>query len=260
MRACVAAIVPVFSAPLEGSIYGGPSGLGVPWMYLDVLGLVTTALGLLIDASTSPHPQPIDHPEAPALSLPWVHLDGQAASVDEIRAEWWRVKLDKVAARRGYRYTEGITDLRLTRDGMQVAVERKLVTIDRELAHRFPEYDEWPADAQLGVISLSWACGAGFHFPRLEAALRVRDFETAVRECTIDENGADHIPRTADDNAGVHPRNLANRILFSNAARVQAFHLDPDVLIWPGVLDEEATNSASSPTLYPLPPEGGEHE
>lgn len=217
-----------FTTPLEGC---------VPWMYLDVKGLVTTAIGILID--------PIQY----AMPLPWQHLDGSLASRDEVAAEWLRVKQDPVAAQRGHRYTEGITHLRLDPAGVDLVVSRKLQQNADHLKARFPEWDDWPADAQLACLSMAWACGPAFRFPALEARLRARDFAMAAGECHIDERG----------NPGLVPRNRANVALFRNAGKVLAYHLDPDALVWPNVLDDAAPtlpaldNPASEPTLHVMP-------
>jgi hypothetical protein len=205
-------------------------------MYLDVRGLVTTAIGNLID--------PIQF----AIPLPWQHLDGTPAARDEIAAEWLRVKQDPVAAKRGHLYTEGITNLRLDDAGIDLVVSRKLQQNDDYLRSRFPEWEDWPADAQLATLSMAWACGPAFRFPRLDGFLREHDFAMAAGECHINEQG----------NPGVVPRNRANVALYRNAAKVVAYHLDPAALIWPSVLDDdsptlpEVTNPASSPTIYPL--------
>ncbi|HXG69973.1 MAG TPA: hypothetical protein VNJ04_05090 [Gemmatimonadaceae bacterium] len=223
MRASVRAAFVWFTTPMEGC---------VPWMYTDVKGLVTTAIGNLID--------PIQY----ALPLPWVHEDGTPATRAEIAAEWYRVKSDPVAARRGHRYTEGITDLRLTSEGIDQVVSQKLDEMDRYLTSRFPEYPDWPADAQLATLSMSWACGPGFRFPALDACLRDRDFDGAARHCTIQTVG----------NPGVIPRNLANRRLYANAVRVQAFHLDPNVLMWPKTVEDAIdTVPELPPNSTPLP-------
>lgn len=223
------AFVP-FTAPLEGV---------VPWLYQDVKGLVTVAIGNLVD--------PIQY----ALPLPFVHeADGRAATRDEIAAEWLRVKADPLAARKGHLYTKTITSLRLTDEGVEMLVARKLAQNDDHLRRRFADYDDWPADAQLATLSMAWACGPAFRFPLLEAALKSRDFRLAAEECHINEAG----------NPGIVPRNRANRLLYLNAARVQDFRLDPDVVHYPDDLADvvkaaetqpELPNAASSPTLYP---------
>lgn len=227
-----AAFVP-FTIPMEGSI---------AWMYLDVKGLVTTAIGNLID------------PIAYALPLPFMKPDGTAATQAEITSEWLRVKARKDMAMRGGVAFKAITTLRLTPDGIELVVGRKLTQVDAHLRARFAGYDAWPADAQLGVLSMAWACGPAFRFPVFEAAVRSLDFAYAATECRMDETG----------NPGLRPRNIATRTLFRNAAHVVAESLDPDVLYFPRVLDEAAatepevvnppsedhpTTSASEPTI-----------
>jgi GH24 family phage-related lysozyme (muramidase) len=203
-------------------------------MYTDILGLVTVAIGDLID------------PIEAALGLPFVHADGTPASRDEIAAAWHAVKNDKNGPRLGWRYTATLTTIRLTDAGVLEVVERKLQQNEADLRRRFPDFENWPADAQLATHSMAWACGAGFRFPRLAAALQARDFELAAKECHIDTDGPDHIPNTGDDNNGVKPRNAANVVLYMNAARVQAWKLDPDELHYPNALTD-LTAEASTP-------------
>ncbi len=235
MKASVRTAFVAFTSPLEGV---------VPWMYQDVKGLITTAIGNLID--------PIQY----AMQLPWVHEDGSPAGRDEIAAEWMRVKQSPAAAQRGHRFTEGITNLRLMPDGVQLVVSRKMAQMDGHLQVRFVDFEEWPADAQLATLSVAWACGPAFRFPKLEEALRSRDFDAAKEHCTIREDG----------NPGVHPRNVANRRLYGNAARVVAFKLDPDALVWPATVEDAIdthpdlvqintpiTTPATLPTVAPHP-------
>jgi len=213
-----------FSAPLEGV---------VPWMYADVKGLVTTAIGNLID------------PVSYALALPWVRRDGSAATPAEVVADWQRIKGDASMARLGHRAAERVTSLRLTPEGVEAVVLRKLDEVDAQLAQRWQEYETWPADAQLAVLSMAWAMGAAFDFPKFDAAVRRALWLVAAHECTISERG----------NPGVAPRNQRNRLLFGAAHRVQQGGLDPDQL-W-GWLPPDA------PTLRELPPvssDGGESD
>lgn len=196
-----------FTAPLEGV---------VPWMYLDVKGLVTTGIGNLVD------------PMSMALGLPWRRANGTPATVDEIAAEWQRVKGDPHAAKLGHKYAQRITTLRLSDAGVHELVMGKLDANDALLRKRFPGWELWPADAQLATHSMAWACGPAFRFPRLEDSLRALDFRTAAVECRMDETG----------NPGLRPRNVANRLLYLNAAAVVESgnvlpNLKPDVLYYP---------------------------
>ncbi len=223
-----------FTAPLEGV---------VPWMYLDVKGLVTCAIGILAD------PMPV------ALVLPWVRPDGSEAPRDEIAAAWQNVKNRPELARLGHRVAARYTTIRLTPEGIDRVVLNKLQNMELQLLNRFPEFEAWPADAQLATLSMAWACGPAFAFPHLAARLRARDFSGAALHCHISEQG----------NPGVIPRNRANKTLYRNASYAIHKHMDTDVLYYPRDLlgepdtDPEiepyaaepttVTNSASFPTV-----------
>ncbi len=183
-----------FNSPFEGIVH---------WMYADVKGLVTVGIGNLID----PLPK----------GLPFVDKGtGLPASEAAILADWTRIKGDKSLAKLGHRACEHITQLRLTGTGVERLVYGKLDEMAGYLAKRFPEWEIWPADAQLATLSMAWACGPAFHFPKLEAALRDQDFIAASNECHINETG----------NPGVKPRNAANVALYINASTAP----DPDFL------------------------------
>lgn len=197
-----------FNAPFEGE---------VPWLYQDVKGLVSIGVGILCD------------PISLAANLPLVHPDGRAATKQEIVEEWMRIKSlppnDKgqTAAQLGHLYARPHAHLRLTKEGLEQTLTGKLTHMDRYLAQRFPEYGEWPADAQLATLSMAWACGPAFRFPKLEAALRAQDFLAAANECHMDERG----------NPGLIPRNRANKTLYRNAAFVKSAGPTPDRLYYP---------------------------
>ncbi len=64
----------IFSAPLEGC---------VPYMYLDVLGLVTVGVGNLVDPITLAQALPLRFKNRPGIAAP-----GSPATPDQIAAEW----------------------------------------------------------------------------------------------------------------------------------------------------------------------------
>jgi GH24 family phage-related lysozyme (muramidase) len=217
-------------------------------MYLDVLGYVTVGIGNLID------------PLSYVVGLPFVHRDdGRPASRSDITAEWLKVKGDASLARLGHRAAERVTSLRLTDGGVAYVVAVKLEQNDRALSKHFPDWESWPACAQLAMHSWAWAGGAGMHFPMLFEALRARDFDAASVHIHINE-WSKRPDGTLVHNTGLVPRNIANKILMRNAQRVEAFHLDPDMLDWThaiGVSDEETQpeipNPASEPTICVSP-------
>jgi GH24 family phage-related lysozyme (muramidase) len=204
MYSSVRSIFPEFSKQFEGR---------VAWMYLDIKGLVTIGVGNLID------------PLSAALGLPFVHrADGSAASRDEIAAEWTELKNNTSLAQKGHLACKPLTQLGLTDPAIDDLVRSRLDQDEVFLKNAFSDWDSWPADAQLGVLSMAWAMGAGFpaHFPHFTAACKAEDWAGAAANCHINDVG----------NPGVKPRNDANVTLFNNAAAVAADGLDASILVY----------------------------
>lgn len=189
----------------------------VPWMYLDIKGLVTVAIGNLID------------PVGYAVSLPFVKQDGTVATPADILVEWNLIKSTTRLAKHGYQAAKPLTRLRLTPEGIDRVVAAKRQEMTGHLLKRFPELPTWPADAIMATLSMSWACGPGFRFPLLEKALKAKDFNAAALNCHINEDG----------NPGVAPRNVGNKLMYRNAAKVIALGLTPEVLHYPKVAEPE---------------------
>ena len=204
MHESVKAAFVQFTEAFEGS---------VATMYLDIKGLVTVAIGNLID------------PIGAALDMPFLRADGSRASRSEIGAEWRNMKTNPDLARLGWTAAAKIATLHLDESGIEEVVQAKLASNERILMTRFPEYPLWPADAQLAVLSMAWACGPGFRFPLFEAAMLARDFALAA---THSHMGDSHNP-------GLHPRNVATLVLLANAATVEAAGADPETLHYPEV-------------------------
>lgn len=199
----------------------------VPWMYLDIKGYVTVAIGLLID------------PVEMALALPWVRAsDNAPASQAEIRAEWSRIKAAKHLATAGAGEAKKLCALRLTAEGVRLATLAALERMLRSLVLDFADWEEWPGDAQLAVLLLVWAVGTDLvrRWPRLTAALRARDWATAAVESKIREEG----------NPGVVPRNKEIKRLFeglaSRATTVPApAPTEPQAEVIPGAAEAHAS-------------------
>jgi GH24 family phage-related lysozyme (muramidase) len=175
-----------FNVPFEGAI---------SHLYADVRNLVTIGVGCLVD------PLPM------ALALPMRRADGTLATAQEIAADWNAVKGDPLCTTRGHAYAAKLTRLHLEPADIEALVLRRLDDFAAHLAKRFPAFDSWPWQVQLAVLSIAWACGPGFRFPRMEQALRDGDFLWAAAECEIDASG----------NAGVIGRNKANEALLMRA-------------------------------------------
>lgn len=175
----------------------------VTYMYLDVKGLVTCGAGNLID------------PVSLAVYLPFTKKDGSRASKDEIKAEWKQIKNRTELAKQGHKAAMKYCTLRLSDEVIANLVRTKLEqNEDYLIKHHFPEFNDWPADAQLAVLSMAWALGSNFPetWTKLKAACIAKNWELAALNCHINEVG----------NAGVKPRNEANVKLFKSAASPKA--------------------------------------
>ena len=201
MRPSVAAAFPEFTKSFEGY---------VPFMYGDVKGLVTTGVGNLID--------PVQY----AMGLPWL-VDGDPTNPADdaaIIAAWHAVKARTDLTQHGGMAYAGVTNLRLTNAAIDQLVRSKCESNEAALAQRISNWALLPAAAQLAVLSMAWACGPWFVFPKFLAALKVCDYVTCAVECQMDATG----------NPGLVPRNRANARLFGACAQGG----DPDVLAgWP---------------------------
>ena len=201
----------LLNTPLEGR---------APCMYLDVKGLVTCGVGNLID------------PVHLALRLPWRHgVNGPLADQQTVRDVWRVVKNCGQSHRLWTQYAPGLSDLRLNDEDIDALVDERLFANEEYLVkhHIAPEvWREIPADAQLAILSIAWACGAAFpkKFPKFWSAVLRGDWVAAKAHGVISTAG----------NPGVVPRNAANAVCFDNAAVVKEFGLDPDRLHWPARL------------------------
>jgi hypothetical protein len=202
MYAAVQSSFPAFSARFEGRI---------PYMYLDVLGLVTVGVGNLVDPVQTAQALPFQFKNQPGIPAP-----GSPATPDQIAAEWQRLKNDPTLKTRGHLACQPVTQLELSDDAIDSLILDRLTKNETFLKGQpwFQSFDTWPADAQLGLLSMAWAMGPGGPggFPHFCAACQTLDFGTAATECKMNEAG----------NPGLVPRNQANVTLFNNAAIVLA--------------------------------------
>jgi len=207
MRDCVRKAFVGFTAPLEGV---------TTWMYLDILGYVTTGIGNLIDTVGE------------AVALPWKRPDGSLASRAEVEDEWRYVKSLTSLMLKGGGIFQNYTSLRLDLADVDRLVSARLSQMDIHLAQRFGHYyTDAPADGQLGLLSMSWAAGPMFRYPKLVAHLKAGNWEGVAAECDL---------RAGPGNLSLKHRNTANKTLFRNAGQVIAQGLDRDTLYYPQVL------------------------
>jgi len=202
MFSSVQSSFPAFSTKFEGR---------VPYMYVDVKQLVTVGVGNLIDPVAVAQTLPFRFKNKPGINAP-----GSPATRDQIVAEWQTIKNNLSLATRGYTACEPITQLELSDDAIDSLILDRLTQNESFLKRQqsFQGFETWPADAQLGLLSMAWAMGPAGPggFPHFRGACQNLDFSTAAAECKMNEAG----------NPGLIPRNQANVTLFSNAAIVLA--------------------------------------
>lgn len=173
----------------------------VPWMYLDVKGLVTTGIGNLID------------PVSQALQLPWLRADGSPATKAEVSKTWATVKAHTELARKGHLAARAYCPLRLAPEAIDALVRGKLALNWEFMKRQYPTFrraDSWPAKVQLATSGMAWAVGAGFPkiFKNWAACATLQDWAGCAKTCAISTKG----------NPGIVPRNAAQKALFEQAA------------------------------------------
>lgn len=195
-----------FSTPLEGC---------VPSLYADVRQLLTVGIGCLCD------------PVSMALDLPWVLPDGSTPSRDEIATQWRALKAQALPmSKLHWSHAAKLTTMRLTPDGILTLASQRLLANEKILRSYFPNWDGFPADAQLACCSMAWAMGAGFPhtFGNFRAAANAQNWTAAIASCDIQTAG----------NPGIVPRNSANKLCLANAQASVTQGLPLETLFWPG--------------------------
>ncbi|MBI4908429.1 MAG: hypothetical protein HY820_32690 [Acidobacteria bacterium] len=197
MQPTVKAQFRAFNEPLEGAI---------PFMYQDIKGLITVGVGNLIDPAELAMELPFRWKQRPDLAKA-----GNRATRAEIRSEWNRIKGDTTLAAKGHRACEPLTNLELSNEAIDDLIAGRLADNETKLkAQRpFKDFDNWPADAQLGLLSMAWAMGpnAFTAFKKFSAGCAKQDFDIAAAECKMND----------EKNPGLVPRNKANLTLFCDS-------------------------------------------
>lgn len=189
-----------------------------PGMYLDVKGLVTVGYGFLIDDE-----DPTKSSSRSAQRLKFVHKsDGTLATPFEIDNEWKRVKSLQDHTQFASEWWQEhavliLPPVEMTRE--LIARKNSMETYLR-LNPSFVRWNEYPAGAQLALMSMSWAMGPTMeHFPRFKSYMSQMLFTLAATECKMDTT----------HNVGLKIRNAANVEMLVDANK-QFSSNTPDVL------------------------------
>lgn len=213
-------------------IFAKWEGNGLPYPYTDRKGLVTVGTGNLID------------PVAMSLVLPWERPDGSPATRAEVANEWLKVKqafpgVQSTACAR-------LTSLRLPKSALDALNLRTIAAMWARTCAIFPGAQSWPADAQLGVLSIDWAWGAGFPSVWDAIGSEAEDpgyygYGSKFRELLTDPPNfveAAAVMRDASGaeekrNPGIVPRDVGEVVMFHNAQAVMLAGADHGRLWYP---------------------------
>jgi GH24 family phage-related lysozyme (muramidase) len=208
------------TVPLEGNI---------ATMYRDSLGYVTVGIGNKID--------PLGDE---GLALPFItRKGGRWATEADIRDEWKAIKAGPVGANAA----ATIATLELPEDDRLKLLQDKLGDVEVTIRGQFTGWEQWPADAQLAVLSMAWNFGpafkrppaaAGKGWPDLAAHLDLLDFAWAAQNC--------------EPAVGSSARSRQNKILFYQAARAHRWGDTPAALFGPTVTLSTAALVAATKT------------
>jgi hypothetical protein len=206
-----------FSAELEGRVH---------ILYLDKKGLVSTAIGNMI-----PNPDELCNSKYP-FRHGWA---GNLADCNEKKNGWNVIKgkpPNQPAGRTKDEEDNSVygkaCDLRLSDEAIDSLVWAKTAMFENALRAEFPGYDNFPSDAQLGLLSMAWPGSfLGPFFPKFKEDVRNGWWFAAARDCHFGEPDKDK-------------RNRYNRWAFGLAGRaIKVGGLDKERLYFnpPGTLN-----------------------
>ncbi|HEX8082179.1 MAG TPA: peptidoglycan-binding protein [Jatrophihabitans sp.] len=169
-----------FNDPLEGR---------VDFMYLDQKGWLSTGIGNKIDETPRPNSMPTSDERARSLDLAnelrWLDANGSEATPDQVAADWDAVKARLDLAPQGHKAFKPLTSLHVEDADIDHHVLAKLDQMESYLVARgeFADFASWPANAQLATMSMCWALGPAFKFPKLQGHVAARNWNGAADEC-----------------------------------------------------------------------------
>jgi hypothetical protein len=200
------------------SFEGGTSH-GIRIMFLDAYNRVGTAAGIDLDKNASGMSNDFALAEREGIPkaqrLFWRFRSGprtgQPAGPADVADEWRRIKSQ--VGNQWWTYYKQFAQVETTDEAIEAEVVAKLEMNEKILkgSRWFANLDDWPADAQLGLMSMSWS-GPGLLtngvLPGFGPACQAMDFKKAAALCRI--NGPGSLDR----------RNVADAALFNNAATI----------------------------------------
>jgi hypothetical protein len=206
-----------------------------PYMYLDVKGFVTIGIGRLLSTSGA------------ATVLPFVYKSDQSkrATPGEIASEYALVKTKTEWANKKdhLKLFGGITALCLPNTSVDAVFENSINGADSWAKKEadFADFDNWPADAQLAIISIIFAMGSvpsqdkgRNKWTVFRKALKEEDFLTAANNSEIiDTRQQDALKKRND----LQYRCLMNAYYIVTSETRGELVYDRPTLYYPTVLD-----------------------
>lgn len=209
---------PRATLPLEGCVL---------WPYQDVFGLVTTGYGCLCNT------------EAELAKISWVGDPSSATIANEL------AKLRAYPRALHWRRYEAATTLRMTQASADALLDARAADFAAYMqAHFFADFEDWPADAQLALLLMAWACGPGFPaiFKTFTAFAKKRAWADAAKCAKIKVGTPGH----SDYNPGIVPRNAQIALCLANATEIDSDDGMPTpALYWPGHVTASLDPSSS---------------
>lgn len=149
----------------------------VAWMYLDSRANVTTGVGQLLSTLED------------ALVLPWYTIDGGAngshsSTRNEIAFAFAKVaKMAPGMPALGYRFTgcPMLADVDISH-----ILQQDLIGVASELSAIFPQFPEWPIQAQLAFLDMSYNLGNAKlrrEYVKLIGAASMQDWNGCANQC-----------------------------------------------------------------------------
>lgn len=150
----------------------------IAWMYLDSVGKVTVAEGLMVPDVSS------------ALALPF-QFAGAIAEPGDIRADFLRVEKMKPCMAPGFYHCA--TSVTLTHDYMRVLALRTLVRFDGFLRSEFPSLDSYPDVVKPAMLDMIYNLGPGRlqSFHQWRDAVLTKNWAQAAATCHRRQISAD---------------------------------------------------------------------
>lgn len=179
----------------------------ITWPYLDCRGLPTVAVGVMFSSLKE------------MLSYAWVNSTTMApATRAEVETAWAALTecspTDRVSMmKHGAAVARKLVHVELTEGELDRITLARFDAFARILVGRFPALHSWPVPAQWVMMSLAWAAGPMFAFPKMQAHLERGDFLAAADEVNLNVITPEGIK-----NKGLVERNRENKALMLAAA------------------------------------------